>query len=562
MNRQAILDNIRQSPNVTVLIIGAGVNGIGTFRDLALQGVDVLLVDRGDFCAETSATSSRMLHGGLRYLENGEFRLVREALKERNLLLKNAPHYAHPLPTTVPIYRWLSGMFNAPLKFLGLISRPAERGAVVIKIGLMLYDAYVRGQSPMPEHHFASREESLRQWPDINPEILCTATYYDGMMPRMEQFCIDLIRDAEEGPARAVNYVSAVDGGGETVTLRDELTGETFVVRPKIVVNAAGPWIDFVNRAMGRPTEMIGGTKGSHIVVDHPGLRQAIGGHEFLFENRDGRVVLIYPLLDKVLIGSTDIRVDDPDQARCTDEEIDYILGMIPLVFPHLNVGREHIVYTICGVRPLPRSGVGFTGQISRDHSTEVIEAGVTMAFPILSLVGGKWTTYRAFAEQVTDNILKRLGRARTASTADLPIGGGRDYPRSAAQRADWLAALAGQTGLPSERLDALLDRYGTRAQEVAAYIAAGEDTPLSSRPDYSRREIVFLAEHDWIAHLDDLLLRRLTLGILGEVTADLVKETAGVLGESLGWDADRCRAEVARVAGILADQHGVSQNV
>ena len=135
MNRQEIIQKYKETPKVSVLIVGAGVNGIGTFRDLAFQGVDVLLVDRGDFCSGASAASSHMVHGGIRYLENGEFRLVREAVQERNWLIQNAPHHVSPLPTVIPIFKWFSGLLNAPLKFLGLLSKPSERGAIVIKIG-------------------------------------------------------------------------------------------------------------------------------------------------------------------------------------------------------------------------------------------------------------------------------------------------------------------------------------------------------------------------------------------------------------------------------------------
>jgi glycerol-3-phosphate dehydrogenase len=176
MDRAAQLEQLRKNPAITVLIVGAGINGIGTFRDLALQGVDVLLVDRADFCSGASAASSHMIHGGVRYLENGEFRLVREAVQERNRLLENAPHYAKPLATTIPIFKIFSGLLNAPLKFFQLLDRPAERGAVVIKIGLMLYDAYTRAQGTVPKHVFASRPRSLRLYPKLCPDILFTAT--------------------------------------------------------------------------------------------------------------------------------------------------------------------------------------------------------------------------------------------------------------------------------------------------------------------------------------------------------------------------------------------------
>ena len=162
MERQPTLTSLKKNPTVSVLIIGGGINGIGTFRDLALQGVDVLLVDRGDFCSGASSASSHMAHGGIRYLENGEFGLVREAVVERNRMIANAPHLVRPLPTVIPIFKTFCGLLNAPLKFLRLLDKPSERGALVIKLGLMLYDAYTgRPSGPGSERvrsiHFSNR---------------------------------------------------------------------------------------------------------------------------------------------------------------------------------------------------------------------------------------------------------------------------------------------------------------------------------------------------------------------------------------------------------------------
>ncbi len=150
--------------------MAAGINGIGTFRDLALNGLDVLLVDRGDFCSGASAASSHMAHGGIRYLENGEFRLVREAVGERNRLIQNAPHIVQPLPTAIPIFKYFSGLLNAPLKFLGWLDKPSERGSFIIKLGLIMYDAYTGNTRTVPRHQFFSRSESLSRWSRLNPE--------------------------------------------------------------------------------------------------------------------------------------------------------------------------------------------------------------------------------------------------------------------------------------------------------------------------------------------------------------------------------------------------------
>src|SRR5574337_441945 len=168
MNRSEILASLRDNPEVSVLIVGGGINGISAFRDLALNGIDVLLIDRSDFCSGASAASSHMAHGGIRYLENGEFRLVREAVQERNRMIQNAPHVVKPLPTTIPIFKVFSGCLNAPLKFLGWLDKPSERGSIIIKLGLIMYDAYTGKQHTVPRHRFFSREESMVQWKDLN----------------------------------------------------------------------------------------------------------------------------------------------------------------------------------------------------------------------------------------------------------------------------------------------------------------------------------------------------------------------------------------------------------
>ena len=313
MNRSELLASIKKNPSVSVLIIGAGINGIGAFRDLTLNGVDVLIVDRGDFCSGASAASSHMAHGGIRYLENGEFRLVREAVGERNRMIQNAPHLVKPLPTTVPMFKHFSGLLNAPLKFLGWLDKPSERGSVVIKLGLMMYDAYTGKNRIVPRHKFRGRAESLTRWNRLNSQIVSTAEYYDGLIRNPERLALEILLDGEADGGRALNYVSLAGGQDGRVTLRDELTGDTFDVNPRLVINAAGPWIDAANASLGQSTRFIGGTKGSHLVLNHPELREAIGDNEFFFENKDGRIVLIFPLFDKVLVGTSDIKIDNPD---------------------------------------------------------------------------------------------------------------------------------------------------------------------------------------------------------------------------------------------------------
>lgn len=560
VNRWEAIDALKHNPSVSVLIIGAGVNGVGVFRDLAIQGVDVLLVDKGDFCSGTSASSSHMVHGGIRYLENGEFRLVREAACERNLLIENAPHYVRPLPTTIPVFRWASGFLNAPLKFLRLLDKPAERGALIIKIGLWLYDKYNCSSGILPRHQFSSRRQSIAETPLINSDILCTATYYDGSMRAPERICIEMIIDAEEitPHAHAINYLSARRTSCGRMTLVDELTGDVVTVHPRIVVNAAGPWIDFVNDALDVETNFIGGTKGSHIVLDHPELRDAIGEREFFFENDDGRIVLIFPLQDKVMIGTSDLRCDQPDGARCSEEEIDYFFRMIGKVFPTIRVARSQIIFRFSGVRPLAMRDDGNTGYISRDHELKVVTPSNGREFPVYCMIGGKWTTFRAFSEQVTDMVLKYLSVPRERSTRNLAIGGGTNYPRTRSEQRDWIRGVWDKTNVPLQRIETLFERYGTRADQVTAFIASQTDQPLSCHSDYSEGEIAFLALREKVTHLDDLVLRRSELALLGELSAGLIAELAEVVGDVLDWSTSKRQSEVKRTCDLLSDRHEV----
>lgn len=564
MNRNEILSSLQEDPHVSVLIIGGGINGIGTFRDLALNGVDVLLVERADFCSGASSASSHMAHGGIRYLENGEFRLVREAVQERNRLIQNAPHLVRPLPTVIPIFKQFSGLLNAPLKFLKMLDRPSERGSVIIKLGLMMYDAYTGaqgGQRVVPKHQFLSRKKSLEKWAILNSEITNAAVYYDGAILQPERLGLEVLLDAEaENPkARALNYASMIGGSEDTIIIRDEMTGNTYDVKPKLVINAAGPWIDFTNRKLGLSSGYIGGTKGSHLIIQHEELRKTIGDHEFFFENKDGRIVLIFPLYDRVLIGTSDIPVDNPDEVRCTDEEIAYFLEMVQRVFPSVELTPDNIVFQFSGVRPLPRSGAKSAGQISRDHSIEVLSGDWTnLRFPVYSLVGGKWTSFRAFSEQVTDKALGYLGLKRQKDTRSLPIGGGRGYPREAAEVRRQIESLSAWTGVSRERLKTLFERYGSRAEAVATFMNGGTDQILTTLPDYTRRELHFLVQHEKILHLDDFVLRRSMLAMLGRVRREMVEELADLFANFLGWNAEQRNAEVTRTLSILAEKHGV----
>lgn len=551
---------IEQHPDVSVLIIGGGINGIGLFRELAFQKVDVLLIEKADFFNGASAASSHMIHGGLRYLENGEIRLVRESLNERNNLLKNAPHAVRPLPTTIPIFSWSSGLLNAGLKFGGLSRRTTKRGALLIKMGLTIYDFITRKQRVMPTHKLTWKRAALSQRPHLNPHIVCTATYYDAQINLPERLGIELIQDAEaSNPAcNAINYMKIVDVRAQTVKLVDELTQTQYSIRPRIVVNATGAWIDFTNRALGQPTKFIGGTKGSHIMIDNPALFEATQGSMLYFENSDGRVCIFFPYFDKVMAGSTDLIEDKPDEAVCEPHEIAYILESIRQVFPSIDVKPSDVVYHFCGVRPLPASGAATTGQISRDHSISIIPPGEKVQFPIYALIGGKWTTFRGFAEQTANMILKELDTPKIQSTHTVAIGGGKNYPQSENEQAAWIENLAQTTQLSQECIRVLFERYGTRAAESAAFIAAANDSPLKYFPQYSVREILYIIEHEFVESLSDLVLRRTLLAILGKLSYELIEELASIMADSRQWTIETRKQQIETLLETLALKHGV----
>ncbi len=547
------LEKLRRKSAVAVLVVGGGINGISTYRELALQGVDVLLVDSGDFMSGASAAPSRMIHGGLRYMENGEFELVKESLLERNRLLRNAPHYVSPLPTLIPLTGHFSGVVPAVKRLFGGKAPPSARGSLIVKLGLTLYDLYAGRQPGMPRHRFFGRRAIRADIPALTSDIACAALYHDARITYAERLGIEMVLDIEKRcpEALALNHVSfgGLDGG--KALLSDRLTGERFAIVPKVVVNATGAWIDVTNGMISVDApRLIGGTKGSHLVIHNAELKAALGDRMVYFANHDGRVCIIFAHLGKVLAGSTDISVETPEGVRCEPEEVDYILASIREVFPGIRIGREEIVYRFAGVRPLPRSTVGVNAEISRDHQCEWLQP--EGAVPVLNLVGGKWTTFRAFGAEAADLVLSRLGLGRTVSTEAMPIGGGEGFPGEAAARAEWVRAHVVENGLAESRVALLLSRYGTRAAALLARLDSASDQPLASLPSFSRPEIEWLAEEEHVATLADLILRRMAIAFTGELSFDALQEVASIAGAVLQWDAARTESEIAWLLGHL----------
>jgi glycerol-3-phosphate dehydrogenase len=547
MNRGDIIERIRARPEPAVLVIGGGINGISAFRELALNGVDVMLVEKADYCSGASGALSHMVHGGLRYLENGEFKLVRESLLERDLLLANAPHYVHPLPTTVPIFGVFSGLTSGAMRFLRLTRRQGRRGAVLIKLGLSLYDMFTAGRRALPTHAFHGRAETRRLFPALNPGARASATYHDAWVSRPERLALEMLAEAVAAGGLALNHAS-VARGSDGLELRDAIHGQVLPIRPSLVINATGGWIDLTNASIGaKSPPLIGGTMGSHLIVDNAALYAALDGQMIYYENEDGRICIAFPYLGKVLVGSTDVRIDDPDRAIASADEQDYILASLSVIFPGIVIAPHEIVYRFAGVRPLPASAATVTGRIPRDHFCEIIEG----APPVLCMIGGKWTTFRSFGALAADLVLERLGKSRTVDTARLPIGGGRDFPTDPT---GWIGALAARTGLPAPRLATLLERYGTRAAELAPDFGAA-----ASIADHSATEMAHLIAHEQVETLADLLLRRTTIAITGDLSLQVIDASLELLADARGWTTERAEAERRDFLELLTTRHGLS---
>jgi len=539
---------LKHKGNCQVLILGGGINGAGLLRELAYQGVDSVLIDKNDFVAGASSKSSRMIHGGLRYLENREFKLVSEAVHERNRLLRFAPHFVFPLKTSIPIDSWFAGLLKSPLVFMGLPVTPGGRGAFVVKLGLMFYDFITRKQRQTPPHFFSSKRKSLEEIPGLRDNIVCTANYWDAWVSQAERLCVDMIKEAQglHSGTLALNHVDVRRENESTVTLTERTTGETAALQPGMVVNATGGWIDLTNASLGVQSRFMGGTKGSHLVIDNKPLHEALGDRMVYYEHTDGRICITFRFMDKVIMGSTDIKVENPDEARCEEGEIDYMMTTLRGVFPGLDLSRDDIVYKFCGVRPLPASRLDYTSRVPRSHHVEISPPDAGRSFPVYSLIGGKWTTFGVFAREVADRILAELGAERIRNLDETPYSGAESFPESDEAKDTLVRELAQRHRLGEEYAAELLKRYGMEAMTLADAKSAKLALPLEALPGYSVGEIEYIAGNECIGHLTDLTERRSLITLLGNSSEEVLEELARVAGGVLDWSPERRRQEVA----------------
>ncbi|MCR8548879.1 FAD-dependent oxidoreductase [Salipiger sp. P9] len=523
---------------VDVLILGGGVNGIATLRDLALNGVSCVLLDTGDFAAGASSASSRMAHGGLRYLEGREFRLVAESARERNRLIANAGHIVKPLAINVPLDHLVSGIAGSVARFLGLSRRGGPLSLAALEGALRLYEAYGRREHPLPAHRTRLRRAAFPA--GLPGRTRAMVTYFDGQITQPEGLMFEMIAEAmAQGPQIAVLNHATWQRDGAAFVIADRFDGAVGRIAPKIVINATGAWIDRVNAALGGETRYLRGVKGAHLVLDNPALHARMNGEAYYFDDGTGRMVITLPVGDNVLVGTTEVETTEPDDQEVADREIGYLLRAMDGLFSDVSVTEEHIVSMTTGIRPL-RRGTGSVTSAARDHALEE-DRFAGLDAPVLSLVGGKWTTFRAFGEETADRALTLLGRSRQVSTAS------RAYPGAAPCSTDALTQNHHIAPVLAERL---LHRYGALAREVAPLCAGSGATPLSGAPDYCHGEILWAIRARGAQRIEDIVLRRTRLTFGHGLRPETLDALAAILHTETGRPADALAAEIRGALG------------
>jgi glycerol-3-phosphate dehydrogenase len=494
MNRPSMLRRVQQHPGQwDIIVAGGGATGIGIAIDAASRGYDVLLLERSDFGKGASSRSTKLVHGGVRYLEQGNISLVMEALKERGLLLRNAPHLVRDLAFVVPNYEW----WEAP--FYG--------------IGLKVYDL-LAGKYGFGASRLLSKEQTLERLPTIKTEGLRGGVvYYDGQFDDARLLIHMAVTAAEQG-ATLLNYaevtgiVKDAQGFASGVNARDEESGEEFAASAKVVVNATGAWTDFLRReADPSATAMIAPSQGIHLVFPRsflPGESAIMVPH-----TSDGRVMFAIPWHGHVIVGTTDTPLADvPAEPRALEHEIDFILSTASLYLAN-EPTRGDVLSVFAGIRPLVKAGEsGNTSSISRDHTIHIDKSG------LLSICGGKWTTYRRMAEDCVNHAATLAQLPERASvTKDLKIHG---------HHAD-----SGQFGH--------LWVHGSDAPAVEALAR-----PARMRPElpYTEAEVVWAARFEMALTVEDVLARRTrALFLNARAALAMAPKVADILAVELGRD-------------------------
>ena len=512
-----------------VVIIGGGMAGAGAARDLAMRGLSVALIDKGDFASATTSVSSKLIHGGLRYLELFDFGLVRESLAERQRLQWLAPHLVKPLPFLVPIYR------------------DSSRGLIKVRLGLRLYDWLTPGRD-RERYRVLRPIDALSLEPAIRPDDLRGAGYYfDDLLLFPERLCLENVLSACRHGARAFNYCQLLSvvrdarGAVAGVTARDLLTGTVATLGARVVVNAAGPWVDDIRALAGiteRGRHVLRRTKGIHCLL--PRMTERAIYHS----TRDDRMIFVIPWREFSLVGSTDTDfAGDLDRVWATRDEVDYLLGEVRRALPDPRVSADAIAYTYAGVRPLSFEEGKRASDVSRAHRI-VAEAGGRF----LSITGTKLTCFRSLAEELGDTIARALGRRGRGRTATRMLDGSDEELQRVEARA-WLdvSPEIAATGLAPETLETLVTTYGRlypRVVELVGKVPGGAERLCPTNPDVVA-QLHHAVQDELTVSLQDFMLRRTGIGTSRCQGEDCAEPIARRMGTLLGWSARRLDAEL-----------------
>lgn len=520
-DREDTLDQI-QHTEYDIAVIGGGIAGAGVARDAAIRGLDTVLVEATDFASGTTAYSTRLIHGGLRYLEQYNFKLVFESLQERETLADIAPHLVDPLLFLIPQYDE------------SLLNR------LKLRLGMTLYDILSYGKT-VPNHERLSPSQFLGMEPDLPVEGLQGGfCYYDRQTEFVERLCLETIMDADVNGADILNYAKAmsIDTDNNSVTgltVQNNLTEKIFDVKSTTVVNAAGPWAEEVVADLP-DNSLIRPAKGIHLVVP------SLTNKAITLPTTDGRVVFIVPWNGRSLIGTTDTDYDgDPRKARATAADVEYLLEEVGRFFPHLN--ESDIQYTYAGIRPLYDSGgMSDSSEVSRDH--EVIKHSDPYA-GLFSLIGAKITPYRAAAEDATNVVTEYLDTEVPSRTDVIPLPGGQGSPSL-------------EEGLPESTVDHLTSLYGSRAESIeqcaTEYPALAE--PLCEHTDDILAQVTIAIEEEYARRLTDVIFRRCTVGFEKCEGQDAVDTVADHMATLLDWDESRKQNELDRYRAVVDRRH------
>lgn len=501
-------------------VIGGGIIGTGIARDAALRGIKTLLIDKEDYSYGTTSTSSRLIHGGLRYLRQLEFGLVRQDMREREILLRIAPHLVHPLPFLMPI--------------------ASLQDRFIMACGMRLYDI-VSFDKTLPSYHYYSREETLRMEPKLETKNLRGSyLFYDCQIPFAERLCVENVLSASSNGADCVNHARLSDVVKEGdritgITVEDMLTGDSYNVATRMVVNAAGPWMDLVHNMLGVNSKpRMRRTKGIHLLTPKISNNALV-----LFSSSDGRLFFVIPWEGYSIIGTTDTDYDDDSDTVAADrEDTEYLLREVRRSFPTLK--EEDVYYTFAGLRALAGKSDGSASNVSRGH--RLIDHEKTDGLGgIISVIGGKITGFRAIAEEITDMVSKKLGVTTPCTTASIPL------PGSPALTVEELERVAGDSGLPHDTIAHLNNLYGSRMTEVIEM--AEKDPGGKERICPHSRDIIaqiwHAVKYEQAVTPGDFLLRRGFTGMASCLGLDSVDTVAREMGELLGWDSSESARQI-----------------